>query len=256
MGKKTNIATNIQSGTPWGGQIGTKQHFMNAFDPGNFLGMSGSESTPFGIPQPGDPGYMQGYDPNTMSFSGELGQRLSGLNMDTRGLERIRRDALRKGASPWAGMMTNKSFAEEAGAKDRAIGQSRAGTNTAMADLAAKGGLSAGARERVARGGGRDMLAVGQDVSRQGNLNRMQIGINDEQNRITQLSALPGMENQLYQANMQKESMWDQAKQTDIQRQIEENNKRNLYNQNKYNQQMTAWAAERQAHATENSGGK
>ena len=40
-------------------------------------------------------------------------------------------------------------------------------------------------------------------VARQGNLNRMQVGVQDEQNRIQELSQ-PGMENMILQTDLQK----------------------------------------------------
>lgn len=210
----------------------------------------------YGYGTPNAPGYGASYDPSTMSFAPELDARLKGINLDTKGLEKFRSMALRDSPSPWAQMMTAKQYAEEGAAKDRGVTQVRSGVRTAEADLASKGGLSSGARERIARGGAKDLLAVGQDVARSGNLNRMQIGINDEQNKITQLSMLPGMESSAFGDTLKKESMWDQARQQDIQRAVEENNRRNQYNQNVYQQQMNAWAANRQAQATENSGKK
>jgi hypothetical protein len=204
---------------------------------------------------PTSPGYGSVWDPS-MAFAPELQNRLNGINLDTTGLDKFKSDALRSSPSQWAQLADAQSYAQEAGQKDRAVTQSRAGVNQAEADLASKGGLSAGARERVARGGAKDLLNVGQDTARQGNLNRMQIGVNDEQNRISMLGQLPGMENQVYQDQLQKENMFDTAQQTDEQRAMEENQNRNSYNQNLYNQQMQAWAANRQAQATENSGKK
>lgn len=253
---KTSTFQNVYNGAnPFQWTGGASDKAGQLFDPFNITGWNSKDAAPYANPQPGDPGYVAGYDPS-MDFAPELKGRLDALNMDTRGLEKFRGDALRSRPSAWAAMMNAKQFAEEAGAKDRAVDQSRAGVHTAEADLASKGGLSAGARERIARGGGKDLLAVGQDVARQGNLNRMQVGVQDEQNRIQELSQLPGMENQLFHANLEKENQYDSARQTDLQRAIEENNRRNQYNQNLYQQKMSAWAADRQAYATENSGKK
>lgn len=204
---------------------------------------------------PGRPMYIPGWNPG-MEFAPELDARLGKINLNTTGLDKFRGEATRSGPSFWASLMTNKSLAEEAAAKDRAVSQSRAGVRTAEADLASKGGLSSGARERIARSGARDLLAVGQDVARQGNLNRMQIGVNDEQNRIQQLSMLPGMESSAYNDALKKESMWDAARKSDIDAAVQENARRQQYNNMVYQEQMRAWAANRQAQATENSGKK
>lgn len=152
--------------------------------------------------------------------------------------------------------MTDKQFLEEQDARERAKREAKGTRAEAEAQLALRGGLSAGARERLESSGARNLLAMSQDVSRQGNLNRMQIGINDEQNRIAQLGQLPGMEALALQSNLQREGMYTQARQTDINRAIAENQNRNAYNQSLYQQQMQAWAAQRQARATERAGKK
>jgi hypothetical protein len=205
---------------------------------------------------PGRPSYQQGYDPNTMSVTPEVEARLNKIQADNRGLNAYRQEALRKGSSRWAGLQNQKQYSEETDARERAKREGRSAKSQAESDLAMSGGLTSGARERLSNEGVKNQIAMSQEAGRQGNLNRMQIGINDEQNRISQLGALPGMENQTLQAQLQKEGMWNQAKQTDMQRIIEENRRRNDYNQNVYNQQMQAWGANKQAGAIENSGKK
>lgn len=257
MASNNSYTKNIYNGAnPFVWTGGVKDKVGQTLDPFNISGWNSEDAAPYSGVQPGQPGYTAGYDPNSMSFADELDARLNGINPDMRGMNAFREEALRKGSSAWGGMMRDKQFAEEGAARDRARTEGRSGRAQAEADLASRGGLSAGAKERIARKGGTDILAMGQDVSRQGNLNRMQIGIQDEQNRIGNLAQLPGMENQIYQGALQKEGMWDQAKQLDTNRLIAENQNRNQYNQNLYNQQMQAWAADRQAYATENAGKK
>lgn len=215
-------------------------------------------NNPWAFPKnpPPAPGYMAGFDPATMSLTPEMMARIGGLRMDTRGLEAFRNLALRGGPSAAARIMERKSFAEEADARERAKREARGTAAEARTELAMRGGLSSGARERIATGGARNLLAMSQDTGRQGNLNRMQIGINDEQQRISQLSMLPGMEQGLFNSLLQKENLWARARESDIARAMQENQNRNSYNQNLYAQQMQAWAAQRQAEATENAGKK
>ncbi len=230
------------------------QNAQYTLDPFNLTGWN--QAPAYSSPQPGRPGYLPGYDPATMALTPEIQARLDALKLDTSGLDAFRKEALRRGPSTWANLQNQKQFAEEGNARDQATSQGRSARAGAESDLAMRGGLSSGARERIARKGASDVLAMGQDVSRQGNLNRMQIGIQDQTNKIGELSQLPGMENQAFQPLLQKESMWDTAKQSDMARQLAENNQRNQYNQNVYQQQMSAWAADRQAYATENAGKK
>ncbi len=239
--------------------------FRYAFVPGipffaaQDAGLFGSDPGPVDYSMagaPGAPSYSPGFDPNTMSMAGDVNDRLNKIVADPRALNKFRGEALRMNPSSWARLQYDKQFADESNMKDRARGESAAATAGAESQLAARGGLSSGARERIARKGASDTLAMTQDVGRTGNMNRMQIDINDEQNRIQQLSQLPGMENNLFQQNMQKENLWEQARRSDIGNVTAENARRQSFNQNLYQQQMSAWAAQQQARATENSGKK
>lgn len=195
--------------------------------------------------QPGRPDYIAGYDPKTMSLLPQVQSRLGNL----KGLDALRDRALGTGSSPWASMMTRKQFDEESDARERGKQEARSSANQAMTDLAMRGGLSSGARERATQNAAKNLLSMSQDVGRQGNINRLNIGVQDEQQKMGALSQLPGQE-------LAMEQQWGQAAQTDQQRLLEENRQRNSYNQNTYQQQMQAWAAERQAQATENAGKK
>lgn len=200
--------------------------------------------------------YSPAYNAETMSLTPDVQKRLDALKMDTRGLDKFRQEALRRGTSPWANLMNKKQYQEEMGAIDRAKQEARSGRAQAESDLARTGGLTSGARERAGLASQRNMLNMSQDASRQGNLNRLQIGINDESNRIAQLGQLPGMENQLYQNQFAKEQAWAKARDQDIQRQIAEQNARNEFNMKNYQNQLQAGAAQQQAQATRDSGSK
>lgn len=193
---------------------------------------------------PTRPDYVSTYDPLSMSLS-DYYQK----NYNPAGMNAFRQEALRKGPSSWATLARQQQNALESNSRERAAKEARSQEAQAMDTLASHGGLTSGARERAALEGSKNYLAMSQDLARQGNLNDLQIGVNDEQNRIQQLGMLPGMD--IEQANT-----FAKAKQADIQNAVAENERRNAYNQNIYNQQMGAWAANRQAIATERSGKK
>lgn len=86
-------------------------------------------------------------------------------------------------------------------------------------------------------------------MTRQNNLNDMQIDMNDEQNRIKMLSELPGME-------QNRANAWQTVRQGDMANLIGNNKALNDYTMGVYGKQMDAWAADKQATATENSGKK
>lgn len=205
---------------------------------------------------PSIPSYIPQYNASTMALAPGLENQLNQIQMDPAALNAFKEQALRKGPSAWANLATNQQMAQEAGQRENAAKQ--ASTQTAQAEdrLASSGGLSSGARERAATEGGKNYLNMSQDLGRQGNLNKLQIGINDESNRIQQLSQLPGMELQALNPALQKAGMLENANVADLGAQIAGNSAQNQYNQNIYNQQMQAWGANQQANATANSGKK
>ncbi len=196
----------------------------------------------FGMPS--TPSFVQAYDPATMN----LADYLSG-KYDNAGIKSYREQALRKGPSQWAALAQQQNAQNTAASQDKAASTAR-GQEAQMEDeLAMQGGLSSGARERAAQAGANNYMNMEQDLARQGNQNAMQIGMNDEQNRIQQLSALPGMDQSQAQ-------MYEQAKQQDIANKMNATDRVNAYNQNLYNKSMEAWGAGKQADATAASGKK
>lgn len=143
----------------------------------------------------------------------------------------LKGSAMNKSMNPWATLAIarqKKSMADtlEKGTK-RVAGQ----TAGEEASLAMRGGMSSGARERIAEEGGKNFMDMSQELGKQGTLNEMQIGISDAENKMKLKGQAAGMEAADTQA-------------------------RNAYEENLYNQRMNAWAADRQARATENSGKK
>lgn len=193
---------------------------------------------------PARPNYITAYDPATMSLTDYLQGKY-----DHSGYDQFKAEAMRKGPSAWATLAKQSQGAQVSDQREKGAAQTNAQTAQAMDEVAARGGLSSGARERAATEGSKNYLSMSQDLTRQQNLNNMQIGMNDEQNRIQELSQVPGME----QGQAQ---MWEGAKQQDTANTLAENERRNSYNSNVYNQQMQAWGANRQAQATENAGKK
>lgn len=154
------------------------------------------------------PGYTSLYDPN--SAYAQL--------------------ANRTGPSPYAMLATSQQNQIANNAKENSAVQANAQEAQADDNLAMQGGLTSGARERSAQEGAKNYLSMAQNADRQSNLNNMQIGINDEQNRISMLG-------------------------TDNQNQINDKQAQSQYNQWLSGQQNQAVAANEQAKATQNTGG-
>lgn len=194
---------------------------------------------------PVTPGFTPNYTPDEALSPGYDAQ----VAGNEGGFQAFKNAALSQTQSPWAAQANQQQDLESLNQLDQGKQQTAGAEAGAKDALAAQGGLSSGARERVAETGANNEVNMGQNVARQENLNKLQIGMNDQQNKIQELSQLPGMENTLNQN-------WENAKSTDLSNQIAENQSVNSYNQNIYNQQMAAWGANQQANATANSGKK
>lgn len=191
-------------------------------------------------PYSGMPTYQPGYDPNTMALYPKFQGQINAINPNTQGLDKFRGEALRSGPSAWANLARGQQFSEQANAQEQAAKAAASGTATAASDLAMRGGINSGARERIAAGGVKNLLDMNQNAARQGNLNRLQIGVNDEQNRISQLGQLPGMENQALQPQFDKLKLGIGLSQSDLQNQIAENQAMNQFRGN-------VWGSAKQA---------
>jgi hypothetical protein len=153
------------------------------------------------------------------------------------------------GSSAWEQMSLNKQNLEQQKAAQQAIesGQSRAAE--ARGTIARRGGLTSGAQERMAKSSMRDILGAQQQVAQGGQQARADIGLNAENQRLSALSQLPGMENQRQQQQLgaQEFNITNalQQKQAEEQAKVQE-----------YQQKMAAYAAAQQANAIAASGPK
>jgi hypothetical protein len=206
--------------------------------------------------RPKDPTYQGAYNPATMGMEDAVNAHLAGIDMNTQGLDKFRQEATRTGPSAWASLMKSKGDLEAADAQGKLGRQINAQGARAASQLAMRGGVSTGARERIARQGEQNYLDMGQDTRRQNQINQMQVGVNDESNRIQQLGMLPGMEAQAANFGLDKAKLWGQGRQFDIENQVKEGQSRNQFNMDRYHENMAGWAGNQQANAIAQSGGK
>lgn len=115
--------------------------------------------------------------------------------------------------------------AEENALGDKASSQAAGANTNALSQLASRGGLRGGSAQRLAMMSQRNVGQALQDVNMQGMQNRAQIGLQGE-----------GMKRDTEKYNLGTK--------------LGAMNSQNEYNANKYNQQMQAWAANKQAQAT------
>lgn len=194
------------------------------------------------------PGYTSGFNPNRL-LEGEMDRRLGGINLNTQGLERFRSDATRRGPSPWARLQNQSLSQQELGQREGAYQQAGTQAAEARGQLAMRGGLSSGARERLARDASRGAMAMSQNIGRDAMAARMQTGIQDEQNRMAQLAQLPGMELQALQPEFQKTQLWGQARQADAKAMADESERINEFQMNLWKELMADIQGQREAWA-------
>lgn len=217
-------------------------------DPGNFHGNNGNPAGAGGDPYAGLiwPEYSAGYDPNSVENQARQNQftmQMGGLNKSIGDLKGY---ANKQGDSSWAIASKKKTFEDEKAGKDVAAAKGAAQAAKASSELAQSGGLTSGARERLSAGAAKNAMDMSQDVSREGNQNRLQVGINDQQNKVQTLNALPGMESGALNA-------WTSYDNAETGRRTAENQRRQDFNLKMTDMRNQIAMNERQAQATENA---
>lgn len=204
---------------------------------------------------PGYPGFVA-MDPNFMYMGDEAARAYGGAKLNTAPMDKFTMEAMREGPSR-AGMLAQKAQAYGAtrsieNAKKQAAGEAA----TARTQLAMRGGAGAGTAERLAKNANNRALELGQNARDTAARNSMQISMEDEDNRIKMLGQAPAMQVSAAQLNQNRIRDILDFKKADIDRYANETGRATAYNMNQYNQAMSAWAAGKQAQATQNSGKK
>jgi hypothetical protein len=208
--------------------------------PVNYMSMQPNYGQQFGnYGAPGNgvqySGYQPGANGDPLDPQG-MAQLIGSINLQPldQSVQNFADMANRQGPSAWANMANQQQDTLEANSRERGAAENNAQTAQALDNLGSSGGITSGARERAAEGGAKNYMNMSQDAARQGGLNKLQIGVNDQQNKIQEMGQLPGMESAALQPQFQQAGMY----------------------QNLYNQQMQDYAAQQQANAIANSGKK
>lgn len=231
------MANAIQDFTHWRANSGIP-------DPGGLWGPKDQAPVDWMSGMPGTPTYQSSYDPS-MAL---LPKFEAYQKANDQGYDAFKSMALRRGKSDWASLADTQQDMQAQDQLNKAVQSGNANTANAESQLSMQGGLSSGARERAAEAGGLATTAAEQGINRTAGQNKLQISMNDEQNRMSELGQLPGMEST-------RAGQWEGVNQVDQANQIGAGKEKNQFLQNLYNQQMTAWAAGKQAQATAASGG-
>lgn len=186
------------------------------------------------------------------SLGAEASNLLSMDNLNPSGLNDFQNQAMSQGPTQWAqqAMQQQNLLAQQAKSAGAATvaGQGAA----SRAALASRGGLSSGAAERVAQGGANNYLSMTQGVNAQQAQNLMQVGMNDQQNKLSMLAQIPGMQLGAANFGLQKTGAQLGATSTDISNQMMGAQAANQWGMQNYATQMAGYGAGQTAQATAN----
>lgn len=177
------------------------------------------------------------------------GQLTLGNNFNRGALDAYRQEAMRTGPSKYSRIAMGQLDRDVLGMRANAKSGAQGAAAAARSQLAMRGGLTGGAAERVSKSAADSAINAAQNAEASGAKGRAMISMEDEKDRMSGLGQLNGME-------LGAAQFGHSVDEGNMNRMIGENTRRNMYNQNLYNQQMTAWASGKQAQATANSGKK
>jgi hypothetical protein len=154
--------------------------------------INGSTGTLWDAFQMQDPGQLENKDISL----GDIGLGKAGTEMQNR--------ALAKGPSEWLKLQLEGQGNEEKNAMQTASTGAAQQAAAAQANLMRQGGMSSGARERLAKQGTTSGWLGQQDVVNKGISNRIGLQSTDEANKLALLGQVGGMENDLSKTNLGK----------------------------------------------------
>lgn len=186
------------------------------------------------------PAYNAVYDPKTM---GQMQGYENMLAMNSGGYNKFRDLALSKGPSAYANAASRRQNLLAMQGKENLASGTQGQNALAMSNLAAQGGLSSGARERVAETGQNAYAMGSQDLARGNAMANLQIGSEDQAQKLNALGALPGME-------QSRVSGWNEVRGRDLANEMGETGRINEYNRSRAETINTAIANAAQAQAT------
>lgn len=199
------------------------------------------------------PDFESWIDPNTGNLLDQYKLKVDPLAIDSlEGLSALKKEAVREGPSKWAQMMLLKQQGDRSAAMNQAAGSAAQAFAQGRSGMAMRGGISSGARERLAGQTARDLIMAKQGVNKDATQNRYNLLGQDEQNRLATLGQFSTQEGNLAQFNKGNEFKQNEF---NILRTLEENQAKRGDTLEKYKAELSKWGAEKQANATAASGG-
>lgn len=186
------------------------------------------------------------YTPTTLS-----GEQMNRLN--TEALDTMRSRALSTEASPWLKMQLEKQGVEQAAAADTAAQTAASQVQSARSALARAGGLRGGAAERLASKGAESELMARQNVFRQGMLDRANLNVEEERQKLDLLKGTTAadLSSAQYMTGLDTYNVGaqNQAGQFNVSNRLQDLGNRNQSNQFGYGEMMKGIGARNTADA-------
>lgn len=214
--------------------------------------------------------FQLNYDPAYAGIS-DIWSKAGFQGYDPTAINAYQNEALRSGPSAWNELMKKQLGMQTEDQLNQNIQQAMGAQAAAQSDLAMRGGLSSGARERGAENLSRSIHRGNQGVRRSGMESGLNIDIQDEQNRLGALANLPGMQlalanaktsaaqtraGALSTAKMSDAEKQFQANQLNQQAYLNEMSQKRGFDMGNYSELMKAWGAGKTADAAGGGGGK
>ncbi len=182
------------------------------------------------------------------------------VNADPTGLNKIKEQAYNQGPSAWAQLMNQQQSTNQGTAMDASAKQNSGANAMAMSGLASRGGLSGGSAERLAMNSQKNNAFNQNSILRQGLTDKQNIGLQDQTQKASLLKSIPGMDmdvanlkmqNNAFQNNINQynTSMQEKSDQYNSTAAMTDQQNKNSFNQNTYDQQMKDYAAGKQSDA-------
>lgn len=156
------------------------------------------------------------------------------------------------GESDFANILKQQNNMNRENNIDAASRQGAAGTRMAINNLATRGGVSSGARERIAAGGARDLTMAKQGAYRDASTNLLDILKADTARKDNATKQFAEAEGKISFAN---NDLTNNASQYNLENILKDRAGRNDWNMDTYKSQLDKWGANKQAEATRRSGG-
>lgn len=234
------------------------------FNPQTRTGTNGN--TPYTSPYAGQaidptqnpimPGFNDVYNPNTMSQLPQLQSMLGSNTYNEKPLQDLETNANSTSPSAWAQLAQTQNQNQRGSALNDSAQAGAAQTAQAEGNLALTGGLSSGARERVAESGVQGGIAANQGIESAAGSNSLNIGMQDANQKQQEQMALPGMENSAYAAKMMPLQMEQQALSQDTNNEMAQNQALNAFNMGAFQTQGQMYGANQTANAQLEAAGK